>query len=175
MSNNQSKIEKITLDDGRRAERHISIDDKGNEVIEIFAEERHPLKLEKRIVREFKNVVSKEVHETIRDGQVSYQEVKSLEPEVPLQVRSRVSVENTPKKPEEYVRKEDVSKMIAEGVSAGIASLMEQKNKSEPLFKAQTILEEKVEEKKKNDFTVMIILSVVFVIQVAAIVYFYVL
>jgi hypothetical protein len=47
-----NKIESLVLDDGRRAERHITLDANGNEVIEIFAEEKRPLKLEKRIVRE---------------------------------------------------------------------------------------------------------------------------
>lgn len=173
---NQPKIEKIMLDDGRRAERHTSVDDQGNEIVEIFAEEKHPLKLEKRIMREFKSVIAKETHETIRDGQVSYQEVKSLEPEVPLQIRSRVSIENPSKKAnEEYVKKEDVSKMITEGVIAGIATLIDQKPKQEPLFKPQTILENKVEGKKKNDMTIMIIMALIFIAQVAAIAYFFVL
>jgi hypothetical protein len=34
------KVETLTLDDGRRAERHITLDEQGNEIVEIFAEEQ---------------------------------------------------------------------------------------------------------------------------------------
>lgn len=35
------RVETLTLDDGRRAERHIGLNDTGNEIVEIFAEEKH--------------------------------------------------------------------------------------------------------------------------------------
>ncbi len=181
------KVETLTLDDGRRAERHIVLDDNGNEVVEIFAEEKRPLKLEKRIVREFKNIVAKETHQSVRDGEVILEEVHSQEPEVPLQLRSRVGVADHAKVVDgDYVRKEEVSKLIADGVVAGVSALMEQMEpvvhqpvaqqpvvvhepvaRPEPVFKAQAVVEKNVEEKKKNDMTVNVIMGVIIVLQLA--------
>lgn len=166
----ETKIETLMLDDGRRAERHITVDADGNEVIEIFAEEKRPLKLEKRILREMKNVVSKEVHETIQDGEVAYQEVRTLEQDVPLQVRERVGIADHAKVVDgDYVRKADIGKMIEDGVVAGVSALMENMepmtSQSVPSFKAQAIVEQHVEEKKKGEVSVIVILGVVAIVQ----------
>lgn len=175
------RVETLTLDDGRKAERHVSVDEQGNEIVEIFAEEKRPLKLEKRILREYKNVVSKETHETIKDGEVAYQEVRSLEPDVPLQVRQRIGLADHHKIVDgDYVRKDEINKMIADGVVAGVSALMESQQpvihqpqpqpqpvRPEPLFKAQSIVEKNVEEKKKGDMTVNIIMAVIVVAQLA--------
>lgn len=176
------KVETLTLDDGRRAERHITLDEQGNEIVEIFAEEQRPLKLEKRILREFKTVVAKETHETIKDGEIALQEVRSSEPEVPLQLRSRIGVADHHKVVDgDYVRKQEIDKLIADGVVAGVSALMEhmepvihqkpepvvaqQPQPVQPLFRAQSVIEKNVEEKKKGDMTVNIILGVIIVLQ----------
>ncbi len=174
------KIEKITLDDGRRAERHIKTDENGNEVIEVFAEEKIPLKLEKRIVRETKNIISKEIHQTVKDGEVAFEEVYSLEPEVPLQIREKIAVADHAKVVDgDYVRKEDLKAIVADSVVAGVSALMESaefqvqgKNnsapsRSEPIFKAQEIVEKNVQEKNKSNVTGTVIVSLVFAVQVA--------
>lgn len=173
------RVETLTLDDGRRAERHVSNDEAGNEVVEIFAEEKRPLKLEKRLVREFKNVVSKEVHQTVKDGEIVLEEVHALEPNVPLQVRERIGVANHHKVVDgDYVRKEEIHKMIADGVVSGVSALMENMEpiihpKSEQTFRAQSIVEKNVEEKKKSDMTTYIILGAIVVVQVAFCGYFF--
>jgi hypothetical protein len=184
------KVEVLTLDDGRRAERHVVLDENGNEVVEIFAEEKRPLKLEKRIVREFKNVVSKETHQTIRDGEVAYQEVKAAEPDVPLQVRQRIGVADHAKIVDgDYVRKDEIDKLIADGVVAGVTALMErvepvvtkqspvqvvvtpqqqpviQAAAPQPIFRAQEAVEKTVEEKKKNDMMVNVIMGAIILLQ----------
>lgn len=167
------RIEKITLDDGRVAERHITTDASGNEVVEIFAEEKRPLKLEKRIVREMKSVVAKETHETIRDGEVTLQEVVAREQEVPLQVVSRMGVADHYKVVDgDYVHKNDIDKMITDGVVAGITALMEnmepvaaQSVKAEPVVRAQEVVAKSVEEKKKGDMTVNVVLGAIIVVQ----------
>lgn len=171
------KVESLVLDDGRRAERHTTVDANGNEVVEIFAEEKRPLKLEKRIVREMKNIVAKEVHQVVKDGEVSYEEVLSLEPEVPLQVRSRIGVVDHAKVVDgDYIRKDEIGKIIEDGVVAGVSALMEQmepmkaqaaKGLSTKVLKAQEVVEKNVEEKKKSDSMINIILGVVIVIQLA--------
>jgi hypothetical protein len=167
------KVESLVLDDGRRAERHTTVDANGNVVVEIFAEEKRPLKLEKRILREMKNIVSKETHQVVKDGEVSFEEILSLEPEVPLQVRSRIGVVDHAKVVDgDYVRKDEIGKIIEDGVVAGVSALMEQ---MEPIkaqsvgkvLKAQEVVEKNVEEKKKGDSTINIILGVVIVIQLA--------
>jgi hypothetical protein len=174
------RVETLTLDDGRRAERHVTIDNNGNEVVEIFAEEKRPLKLEKRIVREFKNIVAKEIHQTVKDGEVAYEETLSLEPEVPLQVRQKIGLVDHAKVVDgDYVRKEEIDKLIADGVVAGVSALLEHMEpvsqqkapaapaRPEPLFKAQEIVERNVEEKKKNDMTVNIIMGIIIIAQLA--------
>jgi hypothetical protein len=149
------KVESLVLDDGRKAERHISVDQNGNETIEIFAEEKRPLKLEKRVYREMKNIVSKEVHQTVKNGEVSYEEVLSLEPEVPLQVRSKIGVVEHAKVVDgDYVKKEEVGKMIEEGVVAGVLALLEHttnENKFSKSLNAKEIVEKNVEDKKKKE------------------------
>jgi hypothetical protein len=174
-NNCSMKVETLTLDDGRRAERHISLDQAGNEVVEIFAEEKRPLKLEKRITREMKSVIAKEVHETIKDGEVAFQEVRALEPEAPLQIMSRIGLVDHDKIVDgDYVRTSDIHQLIADGVVAGVSELMErmepvsmQKVGAQPILKAQQIVEKNVEEGKKSDITVNVIMGVIIAIQVA--------
>jgi len=180
----ESRVQTLTLEDGRRAERHVSRDENGNEIVEIFAEEQRPLKLEKRIVREHKDIVSKETHETVQDGEVVNVEVRSLEPNVPMQVRERIGVANRAKVVDgDYVRKEEVSQLIADGVCAGVEAMManmepepyaeeydeepEYEPEPEPVFKAQSIVEQNVAEKKKGDALLNMVMGVVIVAQLA--------
>lgn len=176
--NTNVRVETITLDDGRRAERHVSIDSSGNEVVEIFAEEKRPLKLEKRIQREMKTVVAKETHETVRDGEVVMQEVRSMEADAPLQIRSKIGVADHAKVVDgDYVRKEEINKIVADSVVAGVSALMESmqpvihKNEPEPIFKAQSVVEKNVEAKKAGDLTTIVVLAVLFVAQAGFIAY----
>jgi hypothetical protein len=150
------KIETLTLDDGRRAERHTTLDANGQEVVEIFAEEKRPLKLEKRIVREFKSVVAKEIHQTVKDGEVAYEEVHATEPEVQLQLLSRAGVAHHKVVDGDYVRKEEIGALIADGVVAGVTALMEQyepvaaQGTAAPVFRAQEVVEQSVSTTKSN-------------------------
>lgn len=176
------RVEKITLPDGRRAERHVFVDESDNEVVEVFAEESRPLKLEERIIRERKKIVAKETREVIRDGEVSQVEVRSLEPEVPLQVRERIGVAEHAKIVDgDYVRKDEIAKIVADSVVAGIEAMMENMpvddaqpelyepvvEKKEPYFKAQNIVESNVAEKKKKDNMTNVILGIVLIAQMA--------
>lgn len=169
------RVETITLSDGRHAERHVTEDENGNEIVEVFAEERRPLKLEERIIREHKRVVAKEIHEKIKDGEVAHVEVRSLEPEVPLQVRERIGVADHAKIVDgDYVRKDEIGQLVADGVVAGVEALMENMGpvvhekpeaKPEPFFNAQSIIEKNVAEKKKSDVLVNAVLAVILVAQ----------
>lgn len=171
---NEVRVHKMTLDDGRHAERHISVDENGNEVVEVFAEEKRPFKLEKRIHREYKKVVAKETCETIKDGEVAHIEVRSGDSEVPLKVVERIGVANHAKIVDgDYVRKEEIGKIVADSVVAGVAALMEnmepvlEKNEPQPqpIFKAQAVVENNVAEKTKNDSTANIVMAVILLAQ----------
>lgn len=190
MANNQCghnsgvRVEQVRLPDGRHAERHINKDEQGNEVVEIFAEEQRPLKLEERIVREHKLIVAKETRETIRDGEVTHVEVRTLEPEVPLQIRERIGVAEHGKVVDgDYVRKEEIGQLVADGVVAGVEALMESmelaapasatieeqvddEQEEQPVFSAQSIVEKNVSE-KKGDGVVNGVLIVILLSQVA--------
>lgn len=174
-ANGPHKVEKLTLEDGRRAERHTSVDETGKEVVETFVEEMRPLKLEKRITRETKNIVAKEVHETVRDGEVVLQEVHSLEQDVPLQIQSRIGVADHHQLVNgDYVRKDEISKIVEDGVVAGIATLMEH---MEPVVApvvavappvrraAMEVVEKTVEDKKKKDLIINLVLGAIIILQ----------
>jgi hypothetical protein len=75
------KIEEFQLEDGRRAEKHVVVDEKGVEVEEVFAEQKPVLKIEKRIIRESKNIIVKEIHQTLKDGTVVDENVFEISPE----------------------------------------------------------------------------------------------
>jgi len=184
------KVESLTLGDGRQAERHVSHNDDGHEVIEVFAEEARPLKLEKRIVRKHKKIVAEERHETVRDGEVVEVEVLSLEPKQPMQVVEHLGVADHAKVVDgDYVRKEEVSKLVSDAVVAGVSVLMDgyepvheehhhhhhdAPEAAEPVFaaaqaaplKAQSEVQQHVAEKKKGDGTVNAIMGGIVLVQI---------
>jgi hypothetical protein len=168
------RVESLILEDGRHAERHTTVDADGNEVIEIFAEESRPKKLEKRIKREYTRVVSKETSEVVKDGEVAHQEVRSFEAEVPLQLRSRIGVVDHHKIVDgDYVRKDEIGKMIADGVVEGVSALMAQTEvqrvpaQAAPIFRAQEVVEKTVEESAKKDYVVNAMMAVIVLAQAA--------
>jgi hypothetical protein len=185
------KVEQVRLPDGRHAERHINKDENGNEVVEIFAEEQRPLKLEERIVRETKRIVAKETREQIKDGDVAHVEVRSLEPEVPLQMRERIGIADHSKIVDgDYVRKDEIGQLVTDGVVVGVGAMMEnmealfyqppeevvyeepapapvQMRQPEPIFNAQSVVENRVAEKKGNDGLVNSVLAIILIAQAA--------
>ena len=184
------QIQQLTLDDGRHAERHISFDEDGNEIVEIFAEEKRPKKLEKRIVREHKKIVSKETHELVRDGEVIQREIVSRDSEPPMQIRERIGVADHAKVVDgDYVRKEEMERLVADAVVTGVSALMENmepvvhnknyetqdrpvmsqpmEQQPQPVFTAQQAVEENVAEKKKNDGMLNIVMAGILIAQVA--------
>ena len=67
---NLPKIERFTLEDGRIAERHTTTNEAGETVVEVFVEEKKPLKLEKRVTEKRKDILAEKIVETIKDGEV---------------------------------------------------------------------------------------------------------
>lgn len=177
----QVQVQKMTLDDGRHAEKHVSYDDAGNEIVEIFAEEKRPLKLEKRVLRQYKNVLSEERHETIKDGEVSHVEVHAKERDVPLQIVQRIGMADHAKIIDgDYVRKDEIGKIVADSVVAGVTALMENMEpvvqpqpQTQPIFRAMSVVENNVAEKQKSDSTSIIVMGFVLLAQVAFFGYYF--
>ena len=193
----EARVEHITLHDGRKAERHISYDEMGNEVVEVFAEEKRPLKLEERIVRETEEIVSRETVEHVRDGEVTYREVRSLSSDTPMEVRSRVGLVDHHKVVDgDYVRKEDIAELVSESVIAGVQAMMESQQPHQgivkheaspiiferpqvprpvehPIFSAQSQVAQHVEEKGKHDQFTNIIYGVIILVQLGFFAYMF--
>ena len=94
------KIERWTLEDGRRAERRVveNKDENGEveKIIELHVEDKRPLRLEQRVVEKVKPMLYERTFETIdpSTGNVVEQKIESLEPRVPLQVVEHIKVAN---------------------------------------------------------------------------------
>ena len=134
-------VTKITLEDGRIAERRVSIDADGNEVIELYAEEKRPLKLEKKVVREYKKVLAKEVHQTIKDGEVVGVEEKANVVDSPLRVVEKVAVNDNSAAMEKLVSAMECLVDNMEVVKAQSLA---------PVISAQSLVEANVAEKEKS-------------------------
>lgn len=92
------KIEKWTLEDGRRAEKrvieHKDVNGECEKVIEVHVEDERPLRLQQRVVEKCKPMLYERKLETIdpKTGNVVEQKVESLEPKVPMQVVEHIGV-----------------------------------------------------------------------------------
>lgn len=150
------KIEKITLPDGRSAERHITIDEKGDRTIEVYAEEKRPLQLETRITEKHKTVVAQQVIETIQDGQVVEQKVMA-EPDAKLELREHIATVAQPElNKNRYLTREEIVPMISEAVVSGIGEVVKAQmtaQSNRPMVtkaeQAEVAVKNRVEEKKK--------------------------
>lgn len=112
------------LEDGRQAKQHISTDDHGNTVIEIFEEIKPELKLTKRIIQKKKEIVSEETIQTLSNGQIVEEQVKSLEPKVDLEVRQHIAYADSPS-PNDPLNKENISEMVRNAVVEAISNMAE--------------------------------------------------
>ena len=86
------QVEKVYLDDGRVAERHISTNESGEQVIELYVEPKKSLVLDRRVINKHKPVLSEQIIETIQDGQIVDRKVMSIEPNTKLQVVEHLGV-----------------------------------------------------------------------------------
>ena len=167
--------EKITLEDGRFAERHVFVDTEGNEVEEIYTEPPRQLNLQKRTVSKKKEFVAERVVQTVDgSGKVVSEEVFSTEPKVELEKRRHIIEEE-----ESPEKAPDIEVLVAQAVEKQMAELHAPKmvaqsydfHKSEPVFSAQSVVEERVESKKKSDNNSTIIYSLIALGQVALLAY----
>lgn len=85
------KVEKILLEDGRRAERHVNESDT-ERVVELHVEAERPLHLQQRLVERKKPIIYERTIETMDDkGQILERKVESLEPNVQMELRSHIA------------------------------------------------------------------------------------
>ena len=148
-SNCEERIEPFVTDDGRRAEKHFKCDENGQQVVEIYAEEHRPLHLEKRVLQEVDEIVVKEIHEEIVDGNITKQDVYALEPQTELEHRQSLgTLSHDSVYKGQYVRQGEMERVIENTVS----SLMANKEMSAQSanLKAQSILEKHTEKNSGN-------------------------
>ena len=116
----QLKVEKWTLEDGRRAERRVTEVKDGNgqgeRVIELHVEDARPLRLQQRIVEKTKPFIFERKLEVIdpATGNVIEQKVESLEPRVPMQVVEHIAVVNNGDYDNIPFTKRELVEMLAE-------------------------------------------------------------
>ena len=88
------KIEKWTLDDGRRAERHVK-ETSEERVIELHVEDERPLRLQQRVIEKSKPFVyEREIEVVDKDGNVVEKKVESIEPKVHMQLVEHITSAN---------------------------------------------------------------------------------
>lgn len=176
MDNKVTKtVEKFTLEDGRMAERHITLNDSGEKVVEVFVQEKLPLKLEKRVTEKKKEVVHEQKIETIKDGEVVDVKVLSTEPVVKMELREHIAVAGkTEIGALNYATKKELIDLVTQAVVAGVIASKPAPSASaptttapKPLFRAQSVVEENVAAKKKNDGLWIGVMVVALVAQVA--------
>ena len=113
-----SKIEKWTLEDGRRAEKRIT-ELNGERVIELHVEEERPLKLQQRVVEKSKPIVYERKIETIDEaGNVVEQKVESIEPKIPMQVVEHILANSQAIEQPEVLTKKDVVDIVVAAIKA---------------------------------------------------------
>lgn len=189
MDTKERKTEKVTLEDGRLAERRTHYDDEGSEIVEIYVEPKRNLKLDKRVINKTKTVLAEQIIQTIKDGEVVDQEVHSIEPEIRLEKRQHIQKENFDDQGD-YVTKDQLSRAVAEGVveamkvafattkndypivkvsDGGQAQVVEplfSAQSKQPTLSAQSIVEENIKDKKKNDTNSLILFGAIALAQV---------
>lgn len=103
------KVEKWTLEDGRRAEKRVTeVSDsngQGERIIELHVEDERPLRLQQRVIEKTKPVIYERKIETVdkASGQVIDQKVEALEPKPAMQVVEHISVDRNAVSKEEIV------------------------------------------------------------------------
>lgn len=89
------KIEKWTLDDGRRAERHVK-ETSEERVIELHVEDERPLRLQQRVIEKSKPFVyEREIEVVDKEGNVVEKKVEAIEPKVQMHLVEHLTTANT--------------------------------------------------------------------------------
>lgn len=110
--------EKFYLEDGRVGEKHLSIGESGEKIVDIFVEPKTPLMHEKRVIEKHKEVLAERIVETIKDGEVVDKQVFSMEPDVRLQLREHIGLsERQDINAQNYISRAELPVLIAQALS----------------------------------------------------------
>lgn len=122
------KVEKWTLDDGRRAERRVTEVKNSNgeceKIVELLVEDERPLRLQQRVVEKCKPMLYERKLENIdpKTGNIIEQKIESLESKSPMQVVEHIgtvgishSEENSENRP---VTKQEMIDAIVAAIKA---------------------------------------------------------
>jgi hypothetical protein len=91
----EDKIEKWTLDDGRRAERHVK-ETSEERVIELHVEDERPLRLQQRIIEKSKPFVyEREIEVVDKEGNVVEKKIEAIEPKVQMHLVEHLATNHT--------------------------------------------------------------------------------
>lgn len=90
------KIEKLSMEDGRQAERHIKeegyCEDEQKRVIDLYVEPERPKKLAKRIVEQRRPcVVRREIETVDENGDVVDRKIESVDPEDKMRLVNHIA------------------------------------------------------------------------------------
>ena len=165
------EIERTILD-GRVAERHVKFNEDGDKIVEVFAEDKRPLKLEKRIVQKHKNIVSEERTEYIKDGEIVEVEVKAVDANVKMELREHIgTADHAVTVDGQYATKQDVAAAVVAGITEFVDSMEVEtvRAQSMPVMSAAEQIEQRIEKKetKSSDSSLNMIMGLLIFAQLA--------
>jgi lysozyme family protein len=161
-------VEKIMMEDGRMAERRVTLDDNGDTHIELWAEEPRNLKLESRIVEKHATIVSERKIEMVdEDGQIVNVKVESVDPKSRMELVQHIGLA-TDANVSKYATKEElkevvvaaVSEIQAQGMNQNVAAQTIAPFPPHPFMNAQSVVATNVESKSLGTMD-MVLMGVV--------------
>lgn len=138
-------IEKIRLEDGRMAERHVTVDENGDKHIELWAEEPRDLKLTERVTEKHAQIISERKVEKIgEDGEIYDVKVESVDPKRNMELVSHIGLAAN-YKPSKYPTKDELKEAVVAAVSEMQAQTMVAQEVVDAPISAQSIIKSNVE------------------------------
>ena len=138
-----SDVKVLHLEDGRACEQHTTHSADGRErVVEYYAEEARPKKLEKRVIEKTKDIIYERQIETIdpSTGQVVDVKVESTDPIVKTELREHIALADKSVGSSNYVTKQELQDVVVSSVSAAVEGIVQQLGTTKPTFSAQSFM-----------------------------------
>ena len=166
-------VEKIMMEDGRMAERRVTVDDNGDKHIELWSEEPRNLKLESRIVEKHATIVSERKIEMVNDeGEIVNVKVESVDPKSRMELVQHIGLA-TDKNVSKYATKEELKEVVIAAVSEIQAQGTIAPFPPQPFMNAQSVVASNVE-RNSGWSTMDMALAGVVAVAAAALVYVWV-
>jgi hypothetical protein len=145
------EIDKIMMEDGRMAERRVTMDANGDKHIELWAEEPRNLKLESRIVEKHATIVSERKIEMVNeDGEIVDVKVESVDPQSRMELVQHIGVA-TDSNVSKYATKDELKNVVVAAVSEIQAQNVSMQQIApfppKPFMNAQSVVATNVENK----------------------------